>query len=78
MNKEQINTLATIATRYAELNSASKQAKQAITEARFKAFNSMLSDEDKQTLYAAEDILSKIAGKTNVRDAVNYFESLNN
>jgi len=78
MNKEQTNVLATIATRYAELNSASKQAKQAITEARFKAFNSMLSDDDKQTLYAAEDILSKIAGITSQYDAVKYFESLNN
>lgn len=78
MNKEQINTLATIVNRFNELYTTSKQGKEALVNVRFALLTNFITEEEKDVLFKAQYVLESIMGKTNVRDAVNYFESLNN
>lgn len=76
MNAQEINQLATIATRYAELNLKSKNAATAITDVKFALFAGFISTEDFLTLAKAKNILSNIAEKTGQTDAMEYINSL--
>jgi hypothetical protein len=76
MTTEQKNKLATICTRYAELNSAAKQAKNAIQDLRFKLISDILHPDDIELLTTALRIVEKIASHTQQWDAVNHFKKI--
>lgn len=72
MTNQEISTLATIVSRFTELNAAAKQAKNGIQDVRFKTFEGVLSQDDLNTLERAQRILEELASDTNVRDAIKY------
>lgn len=78
MNNQQIQQLATIATRLSTLNLAAKNAENALKEVRFNSLENVLTDEDIEQINKVMDILQKVSSKTNVRDAVNIFNELTN
>ena len=76
MNNQQINQVSTIIRRYAELNSAAKVAKNAITEVMHLHFQGALTEEERTVLYHAMDIIDTLQDKTNSHRAVEHATSL--
>ena len=78
MNNQEVNQLATIATRYSEVNSAAKQARLAILEVKFKLFSDFISEEEEEILTKAMQILEQIGDNTKQWDAVKYYNQIIN
>ena len=72
LTKEE-NNLLIIATRFSEVNQAAKVADQAITDFRFEVYDDLITKEEKQVLFEAQDIINRIKSKTNWSDAKEYF-----
>ena len=70
---EELNSLLVTATRFSEVNQAAKVADQTMTDFRFKLFNDLITKEEKQVLFEAQDIINRIKSKTNWSDAKEYF-----
>jgi len=78
MNNQEVNQLATIATRYSEVNSSAKQARLAILEVKFKLFSDFISEEEEEILTKAMQILEQIGDNTKQWDAVKYYNQIIN
>jgi len=73
MNNQDIQKLATIATRFNSLNVAAKNAENSLKELRFNMLDNILTDEDLSQLNKAMDIINKVYDKTHLRDALIVF-----
>lgn len=78
MTNQEISTLATIVSRFTELNSAAKQAKNGIQDVRYKTFEGVLSQEDLAILDKAQRIIEELASNTSVHDAIKYHNKVTN
>ena len=76
MESQKVNKLATIVTRYAELNSAAKQAALLVSEVRYKAFSDILTDDESYILERAQRILENLQNNTTQYDAVKFCEKV--
>ena len=72
LTKEE-NNLLIIATRFSVVNQAAKVVDQAITDFRFEVYDDLITKEEKQVLFEAQDIINRIKSKTNWSDAKEYF-----
>lgn len=73
MESQNINLLATIATRFSEVNSAAKTTKLAIQDLRFKIFADLVSPEELDALEKAQRIIESITSNTSQNDAIKYY-----
>ena len=76
MTPQQIRILATITSRYYELNALAKKASNAIEALKFKIFTGSVSDEDLEILAKAQSIAERIADNHTTTDAIKYFTKL--
>lgn len=75
MIQEEINKLATITTRYANLNIAAKDAAKAINMVKFLLFTDFISEEEKNILENSMNIMHDISNRTSKYDAITYFKT---
>ena len=72
LTKEE-NNLLIIATRFSKLNQAASVANQAITDFRFEVYDDLITKEEMQILFKAQDIIDRIKSETNVHNVVEHF-----
>jgi hypothetical protein len=77
MDNQQVQKLATIATRFNSLNVAAKNADNSLKELRFNMLDNILNEEELNQLNKAMEIINKVYDNTHVRDAVNIFNKTN-
>lgn len=78
MNGQQINELATICTRYADLKSHATSAYRSLVKFRMGVFKDMITEDEFKILKQAEEIADRIRDNTSTHDAIKYFNSLQN
>ena len=76
MTNQEINKLATIATRYAQLQTAAKTADKIITEVKFNLFADIITNEELELLKKAQEVLEKISSNTHQTDAISYYKKI--
>ena len=78
MTNQEVNQLATIATRFSEVNWAAEQAKLAIEDVRDKLFKNLISEEEQEIVAKAMYIMEQISSNTSQYDAVKYYNQIMN
>ncbi len=76
MNPQQINELAAICTRYAELKNKAKEAQHNLVRFRMGVFSDMITGKEIEILKEAESIAERISMYTSQSDAVRYFNNI--
>ena len=76
MTHQEIHQIATIVDRYAQVNNAAEQAKQAITNLRFVMLENICTAEEAEVLAQALRIVERAADNTRYTAAVAYIKSL--
>ncbi len=68
----EISEAMLIASRFAEVNGHAANASNAIKEVKFSIFQDLLTDEEQDILYQAQDLLLKIKSRTTQQSARYY------